>query len=344
MKNFNENKLLFYSAVQKHDDYINPMFVEILLKDFDWFYFIGKAKYLGVASGFLKRIKDSEIKLKPNIENILKKTAEQELYKSASMLSLYNDVSSILHKNRIEFIPLKGADKRIKRGEFNFSNMMTDIDILVRIGDVEKTADVLIDNGYKYQGCFSGAHINFYTNEDPPRFIEVHWDLINRASSIQKLIFDTSMDNIWKRCIRDDQECYLSWEDLLMYLTAHCIKEYFHKPKWLADIVWILDEMAEVTDIEMNHLKEICDEWKTGNALLLISSALDYYIKSNYCKFLNTLFTKKPGFLINYTSKRVIDYDELISIRGFIYSASSGSFKDILKISFNYFLKNKCQT
>jgi len=341
MKNLNENKLLFYSAVQKHDKQINQEFVKILSNDVNWQYLISNSKYLGTASGFLKRIEDSEIIIPKNIENKFKNIAEQELYHSASMLSLFNDVSSVLHKNDIKFIPLKGSDKRVKRGEFNFSNMMTDIDILVRLEDVEKTADALINNGYKYHGCFSGAHINFFTDEEPPRFIEVHWDLINRASYVQKLIFNPSIDNVWKRCIKQNDEYYLSWEDLLMYLSAHCIKEYFHKPKWLADIAWILDSISSDHDIKIGSLKEVCMEWRTEHALLIIATALDYYINGNYSKMLNTCISKKPDLLKKYIAKSVIDYKKLISLRGYIYAASSDSLNNTLKISFKYLLSKK---
>lgn len=335
MNYFNENKLLFYSAIQGHDLFIKQQFETILSKRIDWSYFIGKARYLGVTGCFIRRIGDSDYGIGKKVIEFLKGISDHEINISASMLSLYKEVSALLSRNGIEHIPLKGCDKRIKRGDLNFFNMMTDIDILVRTNEIEKTGAVLSDNGYNYQGCFSGAHMNFYTSETTPRFIEIHWDVVNRSSSFQKALFLPSVENIWERSLPEDKHRILCWGDMLMHLTAHSIKEYFHKPKWLADIAWLLDTCPPETDFK--EITAINKEWNTSKGLGVVTAILDKYLDNSYMEKAFSFGAKKPNWLKQRLAERMIDYQNLISLRGYVYMACADSNLDLFKIYIDQF-------
>ena len=322
MRYFSENLLLFYASMPGHDDYIINRTDEIVREGVDWQYMQSTAEALGVTGGLLERF--SQAKIPPNdFITRMNDIIEKEIQRTASMLSLYKEISSLLEKNGFRHIPLKGCDKRITDGPRNFFNVMEDIDVLVRISDVEDIGRVLEENGYYYQGSFSGSHMNFFTDEKTPRFIEIHWDLINRENTISGRLFQPSIDAIWERSITVDGESLLFLEDLLSYLTAHGVKEYFHKPKWLTDIAWIIENCSNM--MEPVTSKKIIREWGTSRALGIISYALKHMLCDSSFDVVWTLGARKPGLTGRYLARRLVCYDKLRSLRPLLFIASAES-------------------
>ena len=322
MKYIHENVLLFYASVRGHDDYILKRTVEILRRDINWDYLLNNAETLNVAGGLIDRLSQAGIS-NPDYMSRLQKIMEQEIQKTVSMLSLYEEISSLFRKNGFNFIPLKGCDNRISRGSRYVLNAMEDIDILVKIPDVEHIGKVLEENGYYYQGSFSGSHMNFFTDEYPPRLIEIHWDLINRASPVNRRLFQPSIETVWERSIVSHETSLLSPEDLLSYFVAHCVKEYFHKPKWLSDIVWCIENYSSETDPE--HSKKIIREWGTAKALGIIASALKTLLGDGDYDMVWELGASQPGLIGAFVGRHLICYQNIRKFRPLIFIASADS-------------------
>ena len=208
---------------------------------------------------------------------------------------------------------------------------MEDIDILVKISDVEDVGRVLEENGYHYQGTFSGSHMNFFTDEEEPHLIEIHWDLINRTNPIHSRLFQPSVNAIWERSIAMCGESLLSPEDLLSYLTAHGVKEYFHKPKWLTDTAWIIENCSNMMDPATS--KNVINEWGTSRALGIIACALKYLLCDSTFNTVWDLGAIKPGLTGRCLAGRLVRYEKLRNLRPLIFAASAASFPRALTVA-----------
>lgn len=330
MRHRSENLLFFYAAVAGFDEYIAKRTGEIVRDGIDWVYLTHTAETLSVAGGLRERLFKAGIS-ENEFFSRLREIMLEEIRKTTSMRSLYLEISSILEKNGFMYIPLKGCDPRIYSGARDFFNIMEDIDILVKFADIENVGRVLEENGYIYQGTLSGSHLNFFTDEKIPRLIEIHWDLINRNNPIHRRLFRASIERIWERSSVLCAVSHLSLEDLLSYLTAHCVKEYFHKPKWLADIAWVIkncsDEMDPVTS------KEVIREWGTSKALGIIGHALNSLLCDNIFDAVWSLGAERPGFTGRYLSGRLLCYEKLRYLRPLIVTASASSLPRALTVS-----------
>ena len=213
-----------------------------------WDELLQEAKSFGVAAGLLELLPENET---PDyFHELLEAASASEIENTESMYELYRDISLLLSQHGFDYIPLKGCDPRIAHGSRRISNTMVDIDILVRETDTDGIGIALEEGGYMYHGDLSGSHMNFFTDEKQPRFIEIHWDLINRNNPLHNKLFTPVLAEIWERSIIVNGERLLSNEDLLSYITAHSVKEYFHKPKWLSDIAWAIENTTDCFDPE----------------------------------------------------------------------------------------------
>ncbi len=325
-----ENILLFFASLYGHDEFINTRTNEIVRDSVDWEYLKRSAQALGVARVVIARLLKTGI-IENSFTSQLRAAAQDEIRKSESLLALYQEISSLLAKNGFNYMPLKGCDQRISRGARRLSNTMDDIDILVKMSDVEDIARVLEENEYHYQGMFSSSHITFFTDDEIPRLIEIHWDLVNRSSPVHGVLFHPSIDAIWNRSISLCDESHLSLEDLLCYLTAHCVKEYFHKPKWLADIVWVIENCSA----EMDPLtaRNITSEWGTSRALGIIAHGLKEILYDSTFDMVWDFGACRPGLLGLYIARNLLCYDTPRNLRPLLYVASAESLSSAFAVS-----------
>ena len=317
-----ENLLLFYSALPETTELIDAAVDSILREKLDWDYLFRAAEQFGETAGLAGLLRRHE-GVADIIIGRLDRIACREKLATDSMLSLFDEVSLILSEGEFDFIPLKGCDPRIAEGSRRLCNAMTDIDILVRLGDTGAVGMLLEERGFIYQGLLSGAHMNFFTDETEPRFIEIHWDLINRYNPLHRALFFPDIDAVWERSAILNGVRLLSEEDLLAYLTAHAVKEYFNSPKWLSDIAWIVGNRLGLVDPEV--MNSVSIEWGVSYALGVVAEALDNCLHNAYIEQLMTFGVKKPGVTGRYVARRVLCYDQLRSLRPFLYAAAAGS-------------------
>ncbi len=207
----------------------------------------------------------------PPEEYGIREAAARECAMTDSMRTTAGDVFSTLDDAGISFVPLKGADPRLERGSRVVANPMDDVDVLVRREDVETAGDELERAGFRFIGAFSGAHMNLVSEGIHPVCVEVHWDLVNREDPVQSALFRPDMSRVWKRMENIGGRMCLGGEDSLCYFAAHAVKEYFRRPKWLADIAFMVEKTGWG---RADDVSGIADEWGVRPILGLIVAAL----------------------------------------------------------------------
>jgi hypothetical protein len=311
MKNFVENILLFYAALPDHDNWILSRAREMLDRKADSEYLDAAAEAYGAAAGLIALL--TAAGRRESISDTLRCAAEREASVTVSMRSLSEEIGALLEREGIPFIPLKGCDRRIVELARVHSNPMRDVDILVRPDDIPEAGKLLVRNGYLHLGSFSGAHMNFATDEDLPRFIEIHWDLVNRSSPVQRRLFLPDLEKIWERSTVLCGTLHLSPEDLVCYTAAHAAKEYFRRPKWIADMAGILDNsLAEVNPF---LFREVIREWGVSTVLGIIGKALASVLPERKYEALYAAGARCPGILGRYIADNLFGYSRLYSIR-----------------------------
>ena len=142
-------------------------------------------------------------------------------------------VLDLLKKQGIDAIPIKGA----LASELIFDKIGayhgTDIDILAHPSDLQKTKQILIDQGYNYNEqaetdmLSSHYHLVFQKNK---YCIEIHWNLVKRY-------FDVPPDFWWEdtRTVKynDHEIICLSVEKYLMALVFRLYSHLFYPLKFL---------------------------------------------------------------------------------------------------------------
>ncbi|MCE5251656.1 nucleotidyltransferase family protein [bacterium] len=314
-----EQLLLFFSSLADISDSVRSRADAVLRGAVDWNYLSCAAVNLDVSPGLLELLAGKEDTVDRRILERLVSSSARCAGETASMRELWCEVSSLLTKGGFDQIPLKGCDPRIAHGARRKSNPMVDVDILIRRADTEYVGEYLENNGYLYLGARSGSHMNFCTDETNPRFIEIHWDLVNRNNPLHRRLFSPLLDALWERSITMNGQRLLCGEDMISYLACHAVKEYFHNPKWLSDIAWIIENRLYLSDPGL--MKFVTGEWGISKALGIIAEALDYHLRTTYLEQVLACGAVKPDMMGRYVAKRLLRYDRLRSLRPVIFFA-----------------------
>ncbi len=153
-----------------------------------------------------------------------------------------NRLCAELEKAEIHFIPLKGS---VLRGHYKNPWMRTscDIDILVKIEDIDRAIDCLVQNcGYEC-GIKSSHDVSLYSKTKV--HIELHYDLIEDGRVTA--VFDV-LQNVWKyTVIKDGYKYYHEMTDEMFYFyhIAHMAKHFTVGGCGIKPFVdlWILDHI-----------------------------------------------------------------------------------------------------
>lgn len=328
MKHRPEDILLLFSALPNHNEYIVQHTDDILGSGVRWELLLYGAESLGVAAGLFTLLMEKEAPAE--FYERLKAASDCEIKNTESMFGLFREISRLLSQHGFDYIPLKGCDPRIAHGSRRNCNTMIDIDILVRETDNDNIGSLFEENGYMYLGDLSGSHMNFVTADEHPRFIEIHRDLINRRNPIHNKLFTPELAGIWERSIFVKGERLLSNEDLLSYITAHAVKEYFHKPKWLSDIIWVIDNYSQRFDPGRTAL--VLEEWGTARALGFIAGGLDFCLHADYLEKVLAYGAVKPDIFSVYLAKRLLCFNRLRKLRPLIFAASADSTRRLFDV------------
>ncbi len=317
MKSSIEDILIFYAAVAGHDDFIDERFREAAASGFDMGRLVHGAVIRDAAGGLAWRLSRADIS-PGRFADDLKRSMRGGMHRAASLAGLYDRVAEILSVRGIRHLPLKGCDPRLAAGARGMFATMQDVDILVPAADIETAGGLLENAGLHYQGCFSGSHMTFFTDDDIPLFVEVHWDIINRENHLHNALFGVKLEVVFERAVRDGDRLLMSFADLVSYLTAHGVKEYFHKPKWLADIAWCLENISfDGTE------QDIIRQWGTGRALGVAACALDGLLPDGYGERAGAAGARSPSITGRFLADRLVSYERLRTLRPLLFLAAA---------------------
>jgi hypothetical protein len=227
------------------------------LSEEDWQNLIQLAGKLGVGGVFYYRIKIDKLdSLVPS--NCLATLRQQYLNNDArnliNKLELVK-IAKAFQAHEIPLIVLKGAFL----AEFVYPDSamrgMTDVDIMVRVNDLSRAAEVLVSLGYQSKDDYfvenipsTAHHLPGFFKKGGPR-IELHWTILTledrRPIDIQVL---------WKRAvpvrISDADMLALCPEDLLLHICGHA--SYHHTfevgLRALYDVKVIIDRYQKELD------------------------------------------------------------------------------------------------
>lgn len=312
-----EDRMLFYAALNGYATFCDSFFHEAVKTGIDRQYLTTMAEALDVAGGLYERLTHAGLADDPLMEALRPRMVE-EMQRTASMKHFMMSVFELFDNNGIGFFPLKGCDSRLCEGARGFFNVMQDIDIAVAEEDIFKAGELLESAGFLFQGAFSGSHLTYFTNEEPPLFLELHWDIINRGNPLHSRLFTAPLSEIRNRLITIHGRPHLSEGDLLAYSIAHAVKEYFHKPKWLADIAWIVEHC--LTTDNTREIAFIIEQWSMGGALGIVAAGLSGLLPEFDGERLREYGAVKPGMPGRYLSRHIVSYSTLHRLKPVIFT------------------------
>ena len=202
---------------------------------------------------------------------------------------------------------------------------------LIREEDAEEAGEALERNGYLFFGSGSGTHMNFAADGEKPCFIEVYWDLVNRRNPVQCSLFRPRIAAVWGRSVSVSGRMHMSLEDMVCYLTVHAVKEYFHRPKWLVDIAYVLNIMDERTDADI--LRGVITEWNESSALGITVEALVRATDDTRYEAACEYGARHPGLLGRFMADRLLRYDDLRGMRPLLWIACAQSPKEVFAVT-----------
>lgn len=198
-----------------------------------------------------------------------KNAMNKAIYRYAKIDYEYERICNLLEKERIPFVPLKGA---VLRTYYSNPWLRTscDIDILLQEEDIERTVTCLVDNYNYRRGAKSSHDVSLYSNNNS--HIELHYTLIEdgRANAACDVLKD-----IWQSTvIRDDKEYRREMTDEMFYFyhIAHMAKHFEKGGCGIRPFIdlWLLDNMETVDQIKRNALLARGDLLKFAEAARLL--------------------------------------------------------------------------
>ena len=196
---------------------------ETLYEDVKWDDLMDLAKAHKVEGIIYLALRKSELVNEIGEENLnkLKKTAIMTGIAQARHIKGLEQVFSRFVEEDIPVIVLKGLVVREFYPQPD-QRSMSDADILVHKGDVEKVKELLIEIGYKFlEDHIASHHIALAHYQYP--VVEVHWNLFKRdgfseeLANYEKLIWNDAI----KVSVGESEVLSLGYEDLSLHLCMH---------------------------------------------------------------------------------------------------------------------------
>lgn len=252
-------------------------------------------------------------------------------------LKQLGDVLKTFNKKNIPVIILKGAMLQETVYPSVGLRAIADLDILIHKANLEKAKEELSGLGYSFCKTHADNHITFRKKGKISAPIELHWDLIGNVSPLQKYAFKFDLDKFWKRAIEIEidgvKTLGMCPEDLLIYFSAHMLKESYTSLKWFADI----NEVINTYNIDWDNLVAEAHNCKLGKllyyTLTYVHQLLDASIPS---QVLERLCPSKISWIESKMFNRVLEGKPIENWhRIFLYFFIIGSFGQRIKALFN---------
>lgn len=200
----------------------------------DWDHLLDYASMQRIVPMLWHRFKQKDLRslVPETARDLMEKATRQNAMRN---LMLNGEMHLLLKELEKEAIPLIGL-KGIVMANAVYDNPglreMNDIDVMVRPEHLERTAEILVDLGYRPTHDYS-VDLVLKTEHHLPRFvkkngaqIELHWNIIRPGTP-----WSIDPDELWKRAlpvrIAGHDALMLSWEDMLLHLCVHT--SYMHR-------------------------------------------------------------------------------------------------------------------
>ncbi len=239
----NEQKLLIYSIQAGHNEHKLDRVKKLLIHPLDWEEVLETAKWHRVEPLLYYNLMDlPEAKIIPTdfMEHI-KKSFYSNMVTNINLYSELERLLGVFNKSGINVILLKGSVLGRTVYDNDSIRPLSDIDIMVKIIDIEKADKTLSENGYVFnekssREWFRENNYNFqFTHPVKNIMIELHWHILSKSEPAPIAIKDHDIiKRMWERAIPmkayDDKALTLCPSDLLFYLCVHFLKHRFQSP------------------------------------------------------------------------------------------------------------------
>jgi hypothetical protein len=159
-------------------------------------------------------------------------------------------VTTLLERGGVEPLALKGPALALAAYGAIALRQFTDLDLLVRASEVERTVEILLKDGYAPRAGFSAADLRrrgafeiAMVNPETPTEIDLHWRLVPPYFPLAP-----EGDGLWQRTVRIEVDGTavrtLAPADHLLYLCAHGAKHGWEALGGICDLAELMRHSA----------------------------------------------------------------------------------------------------
>ncbi|MGH7802425.1 MAG: nucleotidyltransferase domain-containing protein [Thermodesulfobacteriota bacterium] len=239
----NEQKLLIYCCQAPHRGDKLDKIRELLYPPLNWDEVLESAKWHRIETLLYNSLIDlpESQSIPPDFIEYIKKCFYSNTIKNINLFKELEHLLDIFEKKGLNVMLLKGSFL----GKTIYSNdairPLTDIDIMVKVEDLEKAEKTLSENGYIFNGKRSPVWYRennyHYQYAHPVKniMVELHWHILSKSEPDQIAIKEYDIINgFWERAIPleiyDSNALTLCPNDLLFYQCIHFLKHRFQSP------------------------------------------------------------------------------------------------------------------
>ncbi|MFJ7927808.1 nucleotidyltransferase family protein [Peribacillus sp. NPDC096448] len=277
---------------------------------------------------------------------VIQKLHQEYKKNTFQMLNLSGEmevISKLFIESKIPLLYLKGpviADDLY--GDISLRTSR-DLDILIKISDLERAEKILLDYGYERheeEGLMNERnwrrhHITFF-HAKKGICIELHWRLQSRPSK------EPSFFALWERKrkskLTNFPVYFLGNEDLFLFLVSHGARHGWGRLRWLLDIDKISRKSLNTDKVKL-LIKEYKNHYMVGQAIILSSQLLNTPVNKEMQIFLKENHSKKLAKKALYFINEIESYEIIMSTnkyRRYLFSLKSAEQKTIFLLILFY--------
>ena len=252
---------------------------------------------------------------------------ELSTYRYLQLSAAFTEISEVLEKEKIPFLPLKGT---VLRKYYPDPSLRTssDIDVLIRKEDIHRAVKTFTE-GYGYKTVIIGDEHDVSLMTPSGVHLELHYKLIEKMPKAEKIL-----DNVWNFAVKNkgsEYQYHLPSEYFLFYHIVHMARHFIYggigvKP--VIDLYFIKNGMGVDLEKAYEILKKaelytftkeieyLFDVWFSGAPHTEISKEIHRYImlSGTYGTLNNAIVTSqiKNGGKFKTLLKRIfLPYNDL---------------------------------
>jgi hypothetical protein len=243
-----ENEIMVCGAGTAIGEERGELLRALVNKNVDWAYLIKLVQKHGLMPLLYRNIDIfCREKVPPEILQDLKNQFEANEQKNILLAGEMIKIVHVLESNGIPAMPFKGPALAFSAyGNLAF-RQFTDLDILVRSGNVLKTGELLGTLGYRTEFQLEQSHtadLLKYQYEYPfihksnRIFVEIQWELAPRYLNCPQLL-----EQFWRHYEPPSGESFLPTfppEYLLLMLCIHGTKDFWRQMIWICDVAELI--------------------------------------------------------------------------------------------------------